>query len=131
MTQPDLRPAELALRPGRGELTASPRRRSAAERAEALALIVERLDTLPPGAAHDPFGPGAQRILYVHFEDGASRVALILDPPTALRAPSATALEAHVRAHVAEARGVSDVDVHVFGKSVPRELAWQVLRSLA
>lgn len=131
MTQSETRPAELALRTGRGELTTRSRDRTAAERAEALTLIVERLDALPARAAHELFGAGVQRILYVHFEDGASHVALLLDPPTTLRAATPAALEVHVRAHVADARGVSDEDVHVFGKSVPRAIALRVLRSLA
>lgn len=132
MTNADTRLTELAVRAGLGELTVLPGsvHRGADVRAEAHALLFEELGDLPEDASHSLFGAVEQRVLYVHYAEGEYAVGVVLDPPTALHAPSATALEEHVRAVVADSRGVAHADVHPYGKTVGRDEALRILRAL-
>lgn len=132
MVDDDSRRKVLALRAESAELTipAGMAHRSADERAEIHSRLFTTVGQLPALAEAGLFGTDAQRALYVHYEEGPVCVAVVLDPPVSVRAPSSAALEDRVRDHVAEHRGVVSADVHPFGKRVSRDRALEILRSL-
>ncbi|APX32814.1 hypothetical protein BH708_08875 [Brachybacterium sp. P6-10-X1] len=128
----DARLAALALRAEQGELTAPPAaaRRGPEARADTHTMLFTVLGRLPQAAESDLFGPGVQRVLYVYYPEGSTLVGAVLDPPVSVHAPTTDALDAKVRAYVAEQRGVVEADVHPFGKRVDRARAVEALERL-
>lgn len=129
----DARLAALALRAEQGELTVTREavRRGPQARADTHTMLFTVLGRLPDAAESDLFGAGVQRVLYVYYAEGATLVGAVLEPPVSVHAPTPDALEAKVRAYVAEQRGVVEADVHAFGKRVDRERAVETLTRLA
>lgn len=129
----DARLAVLALRAEQGELTIPPdaARRGPEARADTHTMLFTVLGRLSATAESDLFGPGIQRVLYVYYPEGSTLVGAVLDPPVSMHAPTTDALDAKVRAYVAEQRGVVEADVHPFGKRVDREQAVETLVRLA
>lgn len=132
MVDDDARLAALALRAEQGELTVPHEtvRRDPGARADTHTMLFTVLGRLPDAAENDLFGPGIQRVLYVYYAEGATLVGAVLDPAVSMHAPTPDALEAKVRAYVAEQRGVVEADVHAFGKRVDREHALETLTRL-
>ncbi|GAA1489143.1 hypothetical protein [Brachybacterium sacelli] len=100
----DARLAALALRAEQGELTVTRGafRRGPEARADTHTMLFTVLGRLPDAAESDLFGAGVQRVLYVYFPEGATLVGAVLEPPVSVHAPTPDALEAKVRAYVAE-----------------------------
>lgn len=121
----------IALR-ARAEVTASAgaKRHGARHRAddsESHAALFTRLDDLSETAREHLFGPSVQHALYVYYSEGPTLVGAVLDPPVAVHAPSASALDARIRTYVAEHRGVVEADVQTFGRRVERDHALRIL----
>ncbi|MGP9681974.1 hypothetical protein [Brachybacterium sp. AOP3-A1-3] len=101
--------------------------RHRAEGSESSTTFFTRLDDLPERAREELFGPSVQHVLYVYYAEGPTLVGAVLDPPVAVHAPSASALEARIRTYVAEHRGVVEADVQTFGRRVERDHALRIL----
>lgn len=101
--------------------------RHRADDSESHAVLFTRLDDLSETARADLFGPPVQHALYVYYAEGPTLVGAVLDPPVAVHAPSASALDARIRTYVAEHRGVVEADVQTFGRRVERDHAVRIL----